>query len=108
MNKAIAITNHKSLKRYMSALKSDMNKKEHSLKTGVKAVAFGLPSRIFHHKTSLERIMSRSNVASNPIGKLLSSVVKKTVLKNSGFLFKLAGGIFAKRAGRKIERKLLS
>jgi len=108
MNKEITITNHKSLKRYMLTLESDMREKKSAIKEDAKNIALGFPNRLFHHSSSLENLMNNKNVVSNPIGKLLSTVVKNTILKKSGFLVKLLGGIFAKRAGKTVEKRLLN
>ncbi|MBC6109969.1 hypothetical protein ACFOG5_07655 [Pedobacter fastidiosus] len=107
MNKKITITNQKSLREYMLFLKSDLIEKEQAMKKNSKGIVKSFPSKMFQHKSSLGSVMNKSAVANNPIGKLLSTVVKKTLLKKSGFLFRLVGGIFAKRAGKRIERKLL-
>lgn len=92
----------------MLTLESDMREKKLAIKEDAKSIAFGFPNRLFQHSSSLEKITNKNSVVSNPIGKLLSTVVKNTILKKSGFLVKLVGGIFAKRAGKKVEKRLLN
>lgn len=92
----------------MLTLKADMREQEQMIKEDAKSIAFGFPNRLFQQSSNSGKVINKGAVISNPIGKLLSTVVKKTLFKKSGFLFKVIGGIFAKKVGKRIEKKMLS